>query len=190
MVSPGFDAEEIVQFALEALNGHPEGNLSTLDELPTALYVTDRKGVVTWYNRACIGFAGRTPVAKRDRWCVAWKLLAGNGAPMPHDQCPMAAAIRERRSIRGRTAIAERPDGRRVVFQPHPTPLFDASGEFTGALDLLVDITAAWRRDEFLAHARRCRTLARTISDPEGIAAVQRMAEEYELTAAELGASA
>ena len=53
------------------------------------------------------------------------------------------AAIKERRSIRGVTAIAERPDGRRVAFQPYPTPLFDADGEFTGALNLLVDISAA-----------------------------------------------
>ena len=77
-----------------------------------------------------------------------------------------------------------------MAFQPYPTPLFDAEGEFTGALNLLVDITAARRRDEFLAHARRCRGLARTISDPETVAALKHMAEEYELTAAELAASA
>ena len=190
VMSLGLDAEEIVQVALKALDGRPDGNPSTLDDLPTALFVTDREGVITWYNRACVDFAGRTPVAHRDRWCVAWKLLTDNGAPLPHDQCPLAAAIKERRSIRGVTAIAERPDGRRVAFQPYPTPLFDAEGEFTGALNLLVDITAARRRDEFLAHARRCRRLRRTISDPETIAALQHMAEQYELAAAELAASA
>ena len=147
---------------------------SSLDDLPTALYVTDREGVITWYNRACVDFAGRTPVAHRDRWCVTWKLMTDNGAPLPHDQCPMAAAIKEQRSIRGVTAIAERPDGRRVAFQPYPTPLFDAEGEFTGALNLLVDITAARRRDEFLAHARRCRRLCphhQRSRDPRGPAA-------------------
>ena len=190
MVSQGLDAEDIVQLALKALAGRPDGNPSTLNDLPTALYVTDREGVITWYNRACVDLAGRTPVAHRDRWCVTWKLLTDNGAPLPHDQCPMAAAIKERRSIRGVTAIAERPDGRRVALQPYPTPLFDAEGEFTGALNLLVDITAARRRDEFLAHARRCRRLARTINDPETVAALQRMGEEYETTAAELAASA
>jgi hypothetical protein len=116
--------------------------------------------------------------------------MTNEGYPLPHDQCPMAAAIKEQRSIRGVTAIAERPDGRRVAFQPYPTPLFDAEGEFTGALNLLVDITAARRRDEFLAHARRCRKLSHTINDPETVAALKHMAEEYELTAAELAASA
>jgi PAS domain S-box-containing protein len=190
VVSQDFDAEEIVQVALKALDGRPDGNPSTLDDLPTALYVTDREGVITWYNRACVDFAGRTPVAHRDRWCITWKLMTNDGYPMPHDRCPMAAAIKEQRSIRGVTAIAERPDGRRVAFQPYPTPLFDAEGEFTGALNLMVDITAARRRDEFLAHARRCRRLSRTINDPETIAALKHMAEEYELTAAELAASA
>ncbi len=180
MVPQGLDAEDIVQVALKALDGRPDGNPASLDDLPTALYVTDRDGVVTWYNRACIDFAGRTPVANSDRWCVTWKLLTNDGASLPHDQCPMATAIKEQRSIRGVTAIAERPDGRRVAFQPYPTPLFDASGKFTGAVNLLVDITAARRRDEFLAHAQRCRRLARTINDPETIAALQRMGEEYE----------
>jgi PAS domain-containing protein len=190
VVSQGLDAEDIVQIALKALDGRPDGNPSSLDDLPTALYVTDREGVITWYNRACVDFAGRTPVAHLDRWCVSWKLMTDHGAPLPHDQCPMAAAIKGQRSIRGVTAIAERPDGRRVAFLPYPTPLFDAAGEFTGALNLLVDITATRRRDEFLAHARRCRRLCRTINDPETLAALQHMAEEYELTAAELAASA
>jgi PAS domain-containing protein len=190
LVSPVLDAEDIVQVALKALDGRPDRNPTSLDNLPTALYVTDRDGVITWYNRACIDFAGRTPVAKRDRWCVTWKLMTDHGEPMPHEECPMAAAVKEQRSIRGVTVIAERPDGRRVVFQPYATPLFDASGQCTGAVNLLVDVTAARRRDEFLAHARRCRRLARTINDPETIAALQRMAEEYELTAAELAASA
>jgi PAS domain-containing protein len=189
VVSPVNNAEQIVQVAVKALDGRPDGN-PTLDDLPTALYMTDREGVITWYNRACVDFAGRRPVANQDRWCVTWKLMTNDGAPLPHDQCPMAAAIKEQRSIRGVTAIAERPDGRRVAFQPYPTPLFDASGAFTGAVNLLVDITAARRRDEFLAHAQRCRRLSRTINDPETIANLQRMAEEYELTAAELAASA
>ena len=40
----------------------------------------------------------------------------------------MATAIKEKRVVRGMEAIAERPDGTRVPFEPYPTPLFDASG--------------------------------------------------------------
>jgi PAS domain-containing protein len=187
-MSQVLDAEEIVQVALKTLKGRPDGDPSPLEDLSAALYVTDRHGTITWYNKACIGFSGRTPQPNADRWCVTWKLLTDRGEPLPHDQCPMALAIKEQRSIRGATAIAERPDGRRVAFRPYPTPLFDAMGQFTGAINLLEDITSVRRRDEFLAHARRCRRLARQISDRQTITALQHMAEEYEEQAAELAA--
>jgi len=181
-------AEEIVQVALKTLQGRPDADPTPLDDLPAALYVADRDGTITWYNKACIGLTGRTPRANADRWCVTWKLLTDRGEPLPHDQCPMALAIKQQRSIRGVTAIAERPDGRRVALRPYPTPLFDATGQFTGAINVLEDITAVRRRDEFLAHARRCRRLARQINDRQTITALQHMAEEYETQAAELAA--
>jgi two-component sensor histidine kinase len=53
----------------------------------------------------------------------------------------MAVALRENRPVRGREAIAERPDGSRVSFMPYPTPLHDASGALVGAVNMLVDIT-------------------------------------------------
>ncbi len=187
-MSQVLDAEGLVEVALKTLKGRPDGDPTPLDDLPAALYVADRDGMILWYNKACIGFAGRTPQAKADRWCVTWKLLTDRGEPLPHDRCPMALAIKEQRSIRGMTAIAERPDGRRVAFRPYPTPLFDAAGRFTGAINLLEDITAARRRADFLAHAGRCRRLARQITDHQTITALQHMARQYEEQAADLAA--
>jgi len=60
---------------------------------------------------------------------------------MPHDQCPMAIVLKQRRPIRGHQAIAERPDGTRVPFMPFPTPLYDASGALVGAVNLLIDVS-------------------------------------------------
>lgn len=186
MSPDSLDAEDVVQVAVKALDGQPHGDLTELNDLPAALYVTDRDGVVTWFNKACVDFAGRTPRARQDRWCVCWKLMTEDGRPLPHDQCPMATAIKEQRPIRGAIAIAERPDGRRVAFLPYSTPLFDAEGEFTGAVNLLVDVSAERRRAEFLAHARRSRRLSRSINDPVTIAALERMARAYEAMAADL----
>jgi two-component sensor histidine kinase len=59
----------------------------------------------------------------------------------PHDQCPMALALKEDRAVRGAEAVAERPDGTRVPFIPYPTPLHDADGRLIGAINMLVDIT-------------------------------------------------
>jgi len=60
---------------------------------------------------------------------------------MPHDQCPMAIALKEKRPVRGAEAVAERPDGTRVPFIPFPTPLVDGAGNVTGAVNMLIDIS-------------------------------------------------
>lgn len=111
-----------------------------LEALPAAVYTTDAKGRITFFNKAAVEMAGRTPEVG-DEWCVTWKLYTTDGAYLPHDQCPMAVALKEDRPIRGVEAVAERPDGTRVPFMPYPTPLHDADGKLVGAINMLVDIS-------------------------------------------------
>jgi PAS domain S-box-containing protein len=112
-----------------------------LDALPVAFYVTDTGGRLTYFNRAAIALSGRVPEIGTDKWCVMWKLFTSDGAPMPHDQCPMAAALKGREVKPGQECIAERPDGSRFWFTPYPTVLRDATGRITGGMNMLVDIT-------------------------------------------------
>ena len=86
--------------------------------------------------------AGHQPVVR-----VLEAVLA-DGTPLPHDQCPMAVALKENVPIRGMEAVAERPDGTRVPFIPYPTPIHDASGALVGAVNMLVDITGRKRAEE------------------------------------------
>lgn len=126
-----------------------DGRLATRDDLyrellnalPAAIYTTDAKGRVTFYNEAAAELAGRRPQIGVDEWCVTWRLYSHDGAPMRHDECPMAVALKEGRDVRGVEAWAERPDGSRVCFAPHPTVLRDNSGAVVGAVNMLVDIT-------------------------------------------------
>jgi PAS domain S-box-containing protein len=111
-----------------------------LDALPVALYTTDAEGRITYYNEASVEMSGRRPTLGDDRWCVTWKLFHPDGTPLAHDECPMAVALHERRPVRGAEAVAERPDGSRIPFIPYPTPLFDAAGELSGAVNVLVDV--------------------------------------------------
>lgn len=84
--------------------------------------------------------SGRTP-HEGDQWCVTWRLYHPDGTPLAHEDCPMAVALKENRSVRGVEAIAERPDGSRVPFMPYPTPLHDGEGKLIGAINMLVDIS-------------------------------------------------
>jgi PAS domain S-box-containing protein len=109
--------------------------------IPAAIYTTDASGKITYYNEAAVEFAGRRPVIGRDEWSVSWKMYWPDGTPLPHDQCPMALAIKEDRPIRGKELIAERPDGVRIPYIPFPTPLHDADGKLIGAINMLVDVS-------------------------------------------------
>jgi len=178
-----FNPEEVVQAAVAAVTSRTGPADDIFDDLPGALYVTDREGLITSYNDACIGFAGRVPARHRDRWCITWKLFREDDSFLPHSECPMAVAIRERRPVRGATAIARRPDGTQASFAPYPTPVFDSDSVFVGAVNLLVDITGWPERERWLQEARRCRRLQRAVSDSQTIESLDAMAKEYEAKA-------
>jgi PAS domain S-box-containing protein len=112
-----------------------------LEALPVAIYTTDPAGRITSYNRAAVELWGCRPEPGNSEWCGSWRLYWPDGRPMPHDQCPMAVALKERRPLKGAEAIAERPDGTRVPFLAYPSPLIDESGALLGAVNMLVDIT-------------------------------------------------
>lgn len=111
-----------------------------LSAIPAAIYTTDAAGKITYFNEAAAEFAGRRPQLGEE-WCVTWKLYKPDGTFLPHDQCPMAIAIKEGHAVRGVEAVAERPDGTRVPFIPYPTPLRDGDGNIIGAINMLVDIS-------------------------------------------------
>ena len=123
-----------------------------IDALPAAIYTTDAEGRLTHFNPAAVEFSGRTPELKTDQWCVSWKLYYPDGRPMPHDECPMAIALKEGRIIQGAEAIAERPDGTRRWFTPYPTPIRDAQGRIIGGINMLLDITDRKQAENAIAH--------------------------------------
>lgn len=122
-----------------------------LDALPAAVYTTDAAGRLTFFNQAVVDFWGYRPELGSSYWCGSWRLYWPDGAPLPHDQCPMAIAIKENRPVRGLEAVAERPDGARVSFMPFPTPLRDGSGRLVGAVNMLVDVSERKRAEEHRA---------------------------------------
>ena len=153
-----------------------------LDELPVPIYTTDTQGAVTYWNRACVDFAGREPQLGQDRWCVTWRLYTTTGELLPHDRCPMAQAVREERPIRDLVAIAERPDGSRIAFRPYPTPLFDADGKLKGAVNMLIDVTDE-QSHALHDQAQRCRRLADATYDRWTTRVLADMADGFDKTA-------
>jgi PAS domain S-box-containing protein len=113
--------------------------------------MTDAEGRITFYNKAAAALWGCRPELGDSKFCGSWKLYWPDGTPLPHDECPMAMALQQKRPIRGVEAVAERPDGTRVPFFPYPTPLFDANGRLTCAINMLVDISERKKAEDALA---------------------------------------
>lgn len=112
-----------------------------LDALPAAVYTTDAAGKITYFNPSAERLAGRTPLIGKDEWCVTYRLRDAKGNPLPLEDCPMAISLKENKAVRGVEAFAERPDGSLVPFRPYPTPLHDAAGNLSGAVNMLIDLT-------------------------------------------------
>ena len=91
-----------------------------LEALPAAVYTTDTAGRITSYNQAAVDLWGCRPDLDKDRWCGSWRLYRPDGTPLPHDQCPMAVALKENRPVRSAEAILERPDGCLLYTSPSP----------------------------------------------------------------------
>ena len=174
----------LLDIALDALrNG--ENWRSVLDGLPVPVYTTDANGAVTYWNQFCVDFVGREPRLGQDRWCVTWHLYTTAGDPLPHDKCPMARAIREKREIRDEIIIAERPDGHRFACRPYPTPYFDAGGDLKGAVNLIIDVTDE-QAGALADQAARCKRLADSTNDQRASMILAQMAKDYAASAAAL----
>jgi hypothetical protein len=135
-------ADEIIQTAVGVVRRGNRAQLHALDVFPAAIYVTDPDGFISYFNPACVDFAGRKPRVGQDRWCVTWKLFTDDGEFLPHEKCPMAVAIHTRQAVRGVMAVAERPNGTRISFLPFPRPAVGDHGEMMGAVNMLVDIAS------------------------------------------------
>ncbi|HEV3262610.1 MAG TPA: PAS domain S-box protein [Gemmataceae bacterium] len=116
--------------------------------LPAAVYTTDREGRITLFNDEAAQLWGRRPEIGKDLWCGSWRIFRPDGTPLPHEECPMAVALREGSSVQGQEIVVERPDGMRVCVLPYPVPLRDSAGEIVGGVNMLVDITDRKRAEE------------------------------------------
>jgi PAS domain S-box-containing protein len=119
-----------------------------IDLLPAAIYLTDAEGRITYFNEAAATLWGRRPRLNTDQWCSSWRLFRPDGTALPHDQCPMAVALKEGQPNRGNQAIAERPDGSRVLFMAFPTPIRNTAGTLIGAINMLVDVGEHQRAEQ------------------------------------------
>ena len=147
-------AGELVGFGDDYFRG-------VLDALPTAIYMTDAAGLITYYNEAAAKLWGVRPEIGIARWSGS-RLYWPDGRPLPGDASPMALALREMRPISGIEVVVERPDGSRASFLPQVKLIHNPCGALVGAINVLVDITDRNCAD---AHAQRLAAIVESSDD-------------------------
>lgn len=114
---------------------------SVLQGMPVAIYTIDSQGYISTYNKAAASLWGREPEIGKELWSGSWKIYNPDGSELPLEQCPMARTLREAKPIFGEEILVVRPDGSMRHVAPHPQPIFNESGELTGAINMLIDVT-------------------------------------------------
>lgn len=120
-----------------------------IETLPVAMYTIDENGYIDLYNQAAEILWGRKPEPGIDRWCGSYKLSSLDGVYIPHDECPMALAFKQGKSIEEEIYMYRQNGDRRHVIV-HPQALHDENGKVIGATKVMIDITERKEADEAL----------------------------------------
>jgi len=113
------------------------------EQLPFAVYLCDRDGVIVRYNRRAAELWGRSPRLgdPNERFCGSFRMFRPDGNLLPHHQCPMADVLRTGVSVRQQEVHIERPNGLRGVALVDIEALKDSEGNIVGAVNCFQDIT-------------------------------------------------
>jgi PAS domain S-box-containing protein len=120
------------------------------EQLPFAVYVCDRDGLVLRYNRRAAELWGRSPKLRDpdERFCGSYRMFRPDGGLLPHHQCPMADVLRTGVSVREQEVHMERPDGLRGIALVDIEAVKDSDGNIVGAVNCFQDITERKRSEE------------------------------------------
>jgi PAS domain S-box-containing protein len=120
------------------------------EQLPFAVYVCDRNGLVLRYNRRAAELWGRSPKLgdPNERFCGSYRMFRPDGSLLPHHQCPMADVLRTGVSVREQEVHIERPNGSRGIALVDIEPVKHSDGTLVGAVNCFQDITERKRNEE------------------------------------------
>src|SRR5437868_3774545 len=120
------------------------------EQLPFAVYVCDRDGLVLRYNRRAAELCGRSPKLgdPNERFCGSYRMFRPDGSLLPHHQCPMADVLRTGVSVREQEVHIERPDGLRGIALVDIEAVRNGEGNIVGAVNCFQDITERKRAED------------------------------------------
>jgi PAS domain S-box-containing protein len=138
--------------AEEALRSSEERHRQTLSLMPAAVYSIDASGVITYFNERAAQLWGRKPrIGDTDElFCGSEQMMLPDGTVLPHEDCPMAAVLRDGQSFRDTEVHIRRPDGSIVHVRVNVEAIRDGHGTIVGAINAFYDISALNQAEQAL----------------------------------------
>jgi PAS domain S-box-containing protein len=125
---------------------HVDESLRHVIELvPTAAYLCDSSGTLTFFNDRAARLWGRQPQsgAPDRRFCGSLRFWNMDGTPLQDERLPPAIALLQGRITRNQMLLVERPDGTRVPVSVDADPIRDGAGRIVGAVSLVHETPSA-----------------------------------------------
>jgi PAS domain S-box-containing protein len=128
-----------------------------LDAVPGAVCLCDADGWLVRYNTEAVQLWGREPQLDhhRERFCGSHRLHRVNGTSLPHEDCPMADAVRTGQATRNAEVVIERPDGTKFTALVNIRPLRDRDGAIQGAINVFQDVSPHKALEEALVRGTK-----------------------------------
>jgi PAS domain-containing protein len=120
-------------------------------------------GLVTYFNEAASDLWGRRPELHAEKWSGSYRVYNLEGALVTPEERPIARTITLRKLVEPKVAVVQRPDQSLALVCSNPTPLFDRSGNFIGALNFLADVSKTSSNEERLREIQRLAEIGRGI---------------------------
>lgn len=144
---PGASATTVlrrIRTVVPAGGPHPLVAEQLLELMPVAVCICDGRGRPTFRN-ACATALWRGPAT--ETWTCDWLVgRGGDGAPIDGDANPVGRALHDGAACRDLEVVLRRRDGSEFDASVTVEPMRDEAGRITGAICVVVDITADKRR--------------------------------------------
>ena len=113
-------------------------------DLPVAFYTCDATGFLVQFNDKLVQLLGRTPLAGAvsEPFPAAVQLYHTDGSALRPEEVPAAKCLAEGLPVNDAHIIIERPGHSKVTVNVNADVVRDNTGEITGAVAMLYDITA------------------------------------------------
>lgn len=115
--------------------------LNLLEDLPVAVYSCNKEGYITSFNKAAVKLWGKTPELNKDKWHINREIFDADGALLKPEEMPTGKVLKYGKAVKQQEIYIKHPDGNISCILSNPKPLFSDSGELTGAVNILIDIT-------------------------------------------------